>query len=102
MTTKSDEHRVTLTGPGLSFKRPVTRDIANQIFNLVMTGVATRPGSSGSPAGAASHSSTGTGSAATVGLTAKQFLFAKRPGNYRSPADCGWSCYPKGSRNPRF
>ena len=74
MASKSDQHEIKLTGPGLSFERPVSEEIANRIINLVMTGEAGTP---------ASEVSTGVSvraaPEATGKLTSKQFIAQKRP-----------------------
>jgi hypothetical protein len=71
MATKADQHQVKLTGPGLSFDRPISEEIAKQIINLIMTGV-TPPTGSG----------LNTRVAAPGGeITARQFLADKRPSN---------------------
>jgi hypothetical protein len=64
MATKTNQHKVKLIGPGLSFERPVTGEVANRIISLVM--------------GEAS---------ATGEFTPRQFLAQKRPSsNYERVA----------------
>jgi hypothetical protein len=97
MATKSDQYIVKLTGPGLSFERPVTEDVANSIMNLVMTGVATAPsGSSANPAPPDVNAGHG------AAMTPKQFMGQKRPGsNYEGVACLAY--YLTHSRNtPHF
>jgi hypothetical protein len=74
MSTKSDQHAVKVTGPGLSFERPVSEDVANRIITLVMTGEEARPGA------IPNDVSTGIVGREPVGnLTPKQFIAQKRP-----------------------
>ena len=79
-----------LTGPGVSFDRPVSDEIANRIINLVMTGAATLPSlpSEGSVAGlpAAGHSARNPGQLANT--TIKQFIAQKRPENLYQRVAC--------------
>ena len=79
-----------LTGPGVTFDRPVSEEVANRIINLVMTGSATSPllplgGSAGAlPAVAASTQSLGQ----LAGMTIKQFIAQKRPENLYQRVAC--------------
>jgi hypothetical protein len=73
MTIKSDQHKIKLTGPGLSFDRPVSKEVATRITNLVMTGDA------GAPATGSDNQVEGQEPAG--GTTPKQFIAKKRPSN---------------------
>jgi hypothetical protein len=89
--TSTDEYSLTLTGPGHSFKRKVTEEVANHVINLVITGAAstTPPASPATP---------GTGS----GTTPKQFIAQKRPENNYERVAC-LAYYLTHSRNtPHF
>lgn len=83
MAAKSDDHKIKLTGPGLSLDRSISQDIATQIVNLVMTGVAT----GGAPPGAAIAQAAGATINASGAPTPRQFLAQKRPdSNYERVA----------------
>src|SRR6266853_1526656 len=82
------KHQVKLTGPGLSFERPVTEDVAHRIISLVMTGTATSV--AGGPTSVV-NAVDGESSAASrsIGqLTAKQFIAAKKPSNDYERVTC--------------
>ena len=38
MSTKPSGYTVKLVGPGMTFDRPISEEVAHQIINLVMTG----------------------------------------------------------------
>jgi hypothetical protein len=80
MATKSDEHKVTLTGPGLSFTRPVSQDVANQIINLVMTGAVAPAAPTGGVPRPGAYTDT-PAAAATGDILPKQFISQKKPDN---------------------
>jgi hypothetical protein len=75
MSTKSDQHAVKVTGPGLSFERPVSGDVANRIMTLVMTGGEPPP-----PVMSPSGSNNDLAGRQTAGnLTPKQFIAQRKP-----------------------
>jgi hypothetical protein len=79
-----------LSGPGVSFDRPVSDEIANSIINLVMTGTAAAPsiplGTPGAARALPGNPALGPGQLA--GTTIKQFIAAKRPENVYQRAAC--------------
>jgi hypothetical protein len=80
MATKSDQHAVKLTGPGLTFERPVSKEVATSIINLVMTGVATAaPSPTSATAPPSPTSASGDARPLTGEITPKQFIAQKRP-----------------------
>jgi hypothetical protein len=79
-----------LTGPGVSFERPVSDDIANRIINLVMTGSsaaqspALPPGTPGGmPPGTPAQNP-----GQLAGTSIKQFIAQKRPANMYQRVAC--------------
>jgi hypothetical protein len=79
-----------LSGPGVSFDRPVSDEIANSIINLVMTGTAAAPSLPvATPAGAtALPGSPAPNPGQLAGTTIKQFIATKRPENLYQRVAC--------------
>jgi hypothetical protein len=93
MAAKTEGHNVKLTGPGLTLERPISQEIAAQIFNLVMTGVATGatpPGTPPASGGTTGAAPTGAGAPANAsgGPTPKQFIAQKQPENHCERVAC--------------
>jgi hypothetical protein len=81
MAPKSlDQYRIKLTGPGHSFEREVSEDVATSIINLVMTGAA---GAAPTPTGPGRALATyvAAGRADSEGQTPKQFMAQKKATN---------------------
>jgi hypothetical protein len=81
MVTKSDQHKVMLTGPGLSFERPISEQVANRIISLVMTGAEATSDTSFSGIDTR-------GPAPSAEITPKQFIAQKRPSNDYERVTC--------------
>jgi hypothetical protein len=81
MTKKSDEYKITLSGPGHTFERPISEDLAGRIINLVMTGKPGVPASS--DARVAGNKTPPAGE-----ITPKEFIAAKRPSNHYERIAC--------------
>ncbi len=78
-----------LAGPGVTFDRPISEDIANRIINLVMTGsLAAAPLPPGAPGSAQlgnpAHNQGQPAPAANI----KQFIAQKRPANMYQRVAC--------------
>jgi hypothetical protein len=93
-----------LAGPGVSFERPISEEIASRIINLVMTGSPTSPslspggGAGALPGGAASAQGTGQ----LAGTTIKQFIAQKRPENLYQRVACLAYYLTHASNTPHF
>src|SRR3982074_3704953 len=101
MAPKSDSasYSLKLTGPGHSFARSVSEDVANCVINLVMTGVATATSPSGSAIGGAGNFATG---GATGELTPKLFMAQKKPANNYERVACLASYLTAHRDKPQF
>jgi len=90
MTKNSGEYSVKLTGPGVSFDRPISEEAANQIINLVMMGNALAgarsPDSFLPPSQPSSRVPLNQGQ--VTGLTIRQFIAQKRPANVYQRVAC--------------
>lgn len=90
MPNKTSGFSLKLTGPGISFDRPLSEDVASRIINLVMTGTTNAPPlqpvvSAGAlPGGSASIQNP----AQLAGITIKQFIKQKRPENLYQRVAC--------------
>src|SRR5260370_506655 len=81
--SKSNGYSVKVVGPGLSFERPISEQVANRVVNIVMTGA---EGPVSAPGGPASVIPVGAASTKT-NITAKQFMAERRPSsNYERVA----------------
>src|ERR1700693_1934486 len=81
MAPKSDPYSLKLTGPGHSFSRQISEELANRAINLVLTGVATAA-PAGVSAGGMGNTAGGDGQ-----LTPKRFMVLKKPAtNYERVA----------------
>jgi len=88
MAAKSEEHNIKVTGPGLSFDRPISQDVANQIISLVMTGAVTGVAPAGTPVFQRETPAAGLPTPGGDALTAKQFLAQKRHDNMYERVAC--------------
>jgi hypothetical protein len=92
-----------LSGPGVSFDRPVSDEIANSIINLVMTGTsAAAPIPAGTPSGGTLPGNSAPGPGQLAGSTIKQFIAAKRPENVYQRVACLAYYLSHTSGMPRF
>jgi hypothetical protein len=94
MAAKADSgYSVKLAGPGMSFDRPVSEEIANRIINLVMTGTTGSPQHAQGGGGGGTPGNTG-GAVANLnqgqlaGITIRQFIAQKRPENMYQRIAC--------------
>lgn len=89
MAKAATEYSIKLSGPGISFDRPVSEETANRIINLIMTGNVTiaTPGSQ-TNSGAAQPAPNLSGHGQLSGATIKQFIAQKRPGNVYQRVAC--------------
>ena len=99
----SGQYSVKLTGPGVTFDRTITEEIAKRIINLVMVGDGSvqNAGSSSN----AGNSSSGDGNQREVnksGLTLKQFIAQKKPGNTYQRVACLAYFLTHQSNTPHF
>jgi len=90
-----------LSGPGVSFDRPVSDQVANSIINLVMTGTTAAPSI---PLGAPGDTGAlpGNSASGSAGTTIKQFIAAKRPENVYQRVACLAYYLAHTSAMPRF
>ncbi len=95
MASKKDDEGYTLklTGPGITFDRPVAEDVATKIITFVMGGADLTERSGGSGGGSKSgddSTQTEKGSRPLSGgeLTPKQFVAQKKPGNNYERVAC--------------
>jgi uncharacterized protein YcfJ len=98
MAAKVSGYQVKLAGPGITFDRPISEEIANQIINLVMAGATGHQSSGGAGKGAAAGvgnaglglpgGSVGAGQGHFGGVTIKQFVSQKRPKNMYQRVAC--------------
>lgn len=92
MAKSPTEYSLKLTGTGVSFDRPVSEEIANQIINLIMTGSAGTPTAPQQlNANNPSVVQTGvnvTGQGQLAGVSIKQFIAQKRPDNVYQRVAC--------------
>jgi hypothetical protein len=81
MTQKSDPdpYSLKLTGPGHSFSRQISEELANRVINLILTGVAATTPASGSTTESAA-STAGNGGQLGSNVTPRQFMAQKKPG----------------------
>ena len=94
MVTKTQSgYSLKLVGPGVSFDRPISEEVANRIINLVMTG-GTNPAALGASGGALPATLTqpqgqfAQPQPLAAGMTIKQFIAQKRPENLYQRVAC--------------
>jgi hypothetical protein len=89
MAKGPEEYKIKLSGPGHSFDRSISEQVATQIINLVMTGNASvPPPSTGTPPAPLAGSQGSPSQPGVGGMNAKQFLSAKRPTNFYQRVAC--------------
>jgi hypothetical protein len=89
MAKSATDYSVKLAGPGISFDRPISPEIANRIINLVMTGNAEAVAPFQQFSTASAQPTPGTvGLSQPVVGTIKQFIAQKRPNNVYQRVAC--------------